>query len=56
MGSSNEAREINSNLGLIKNKIYTIQQHFERDDEDVNACNLRDAYLGKDRVEKTDLV
>lgn len=52
MGNSQEAQEINRNLELIKNKIYTIQQHFERENRLYKASDLRDVYLGKDKTQK----
>lgn len=51
-GNSLEAQEINRQLELIKNKIYTIQQHFQRLEKSYTAADLRDSYLGKDKSQK----
>lgn len=50
LGNSAEAQEINRHLGVIKNKVYSIQQNFERDNESYTATDLRDVLLGKDKT------
>jgi len=52
LGNSIEAQEINRHLSVVKNKIYSIQQNFERDNISYSASNLRDALLGKDKTQK----
>jgi len=49
MGNSIEAREINRHLGVLKNKVYSIQQNFERENQPYSATDLRDVLLGKDK-------
>jgi site-specific recombinase XerD len=50
LGNSAEAQEINRHLGVIKNKVYSVQQNFERDNESYSATDLRDVILGKDKT------
>ncbi len=52
IGNSIEAQGINRQLELIKNKIYTIQQYFDRENKPFSASDLRDVYLGKDKSQK----
>ena len=52
LGNSPEAQEINRHLGVIKNKVYSIQQNFERDNTAYSASDLRDVLLGKDKTQK----
>lgn len=52
LGNSIEAQEINRHLSAVKNKIYSIQQNFERDNISYSVSNLRDAFLGKDKTQK----
>jgi len=52
IGNSIESQGINRQLELIKNKIYTIQQYFDRDNKPFSASDLRDVYLGKDKSQK----
>jgi integrase len=52
IGNSIVSQEINRELGIIKNKIYSIQQQFQRTEKEYNAFDLRDAYLGKDKTQK----
>lgn len=52
LGNSIEAQEINKHLSVIKNKVYSIQQNFERDDQSYSASDLRDVLLGKDKTKK----
>lgn len=50
LGNSAEAQEINRHLGVIKNKVYSVQQNLERDNESYSATDLRDVILGKDKT------
>lgn len=52
LGNSATAQEINRHLAVIKNKVYSIQQNFERDNLNYSATTLRDATLGKDKTQK----
>lgn len=52
LGNSMAAQEINRELGVIKNKIYSIQHQFQREEKEYTAIDLRDAYLGKDKTQK----
>ncbi|WP_041249989.1 site-specific integrase [Christiangramia forsetii] len=52
LGNSPEAQEINKYLSVVKNKIYSIQQNFERENIAYSASSLRDALLGKDKTQK----
>ncbi|OBX25729.1 site-specific recombinase XerD [Gelidibacter algens] len=52
LGNSMVAQEINRELGVIKNKIYSIQHQFQREEKEYTAIALRDAYLGKDKTQK----
>ena len=52
LGNSIEAQEINRHLSIIKNKVYSIQQNFERDNQSYSATDLRDVLLGKDKTKK----
>lgn len=52
LGNSAEAQEINRHLGVIKNKVYSIQQNFERDNESYSATDIRNVLLGKDKTKK----
>jgi len=52
IGNSIVSQEINRELGIIKNKIYLIQQQFQRTEKEYNAFDLRDSYLGKDKTQK----
>ncbi|MFD0835939.1 site-specific integrase [Mariniflexile aquimaris] len=52
LGNSATAQEINRHLAVIKNKVYSIQQNFERDNLSYSATTLRDATLGKDKTKK----
>jgi integrase len=51
-GNAIVAQEINRELGIIKNKIYSIQQQFQRTEKEYNSTDLRDAYIGKDKTQK----
>lgn len=52
IGNSIVSQEINRELGIIKNKIYSIQQQFQRTEKEYNSFDLRDSYLGKDKTQK----
>ena len=52
LGNSVASQEINRHLGVIKNKVYSIQQNFERDNQSYSATTLRDAILGNDKTKK----
>lgn len=52
MGNSAEAQEINRHLGVLKNKIYSIQQNFERENTNYSASDLRDVLIGHDKTQK----
>lgn len=52
LGNSVEAQEVNRHLSVLKNKIYSIQQNFERDNLLYSAADLRDILLGKDKTKK----
>lgn len=56
LGNSAQVREVNKHLGVVKNKIYTIQQNFERENKSYSASDLRDVLLGKDKDHKMLLV
>jgi site-specific recombinase XerD len=56
LGNSAECQEINRHLGIIKNKIYLIQQNFERDNELYSASDLRNELLGRNKQHKMLLV
>jgi site-specific recombinase XerD len=52
LGNSITSQEINRELGVIKNRIYAIQQQYQRQEKLYTAINLRDTYLGKDKTQK----
>jgi hypothetical protein len=52
LGNSAEAQEINKHLSVIKNKVYSIQQNFERNNESYSATDIRNVLLGKDKSQK----
>ena len=52
LGNSSENQEINREIDFIRNKIYTIEQKFQRDGTTYTATQLRDVYLGKDKTKK----
>lgn len=52
LGNSSENQEINREIDFIRNKIYTIEQKFQRDGTTYTAAQLRDVYLGKDKTKK----
>src|SRR5690606_7739655 len=52
LGNSVEAQEIKRHLSVIKNKVYSIQQNFERNNKSYSATDLRDVLFGKDKTQK----
>lgn len=56
LGNLAEVQEINRHLVVVKNKIYSIQQNFERENESYSESNLQDVLLGKDKDHKMLLV
>ncbi|RXG11238.1 site-specific recombinase XerD [Leeuwenhoekiella aestuarii] len=52
LGNSAEAQEINRHLSVMKNKVYSIQQNFERENSSYSAFDIRDVLIGKDKTQK----
>ncbi len=52
MGNSPDSQNINQHLSIIRNKVYSIQQNFERENEIYRATDIRDVLLGKDKTQK----
>ncbi|GMN09039.1 site-specific integrase [Croceitalea sp. MTPC9] len=52
LGNSADAKEINQQIHLIKNKIFKIQQEYLRVDKRFDAIDLRDAFIGKGKALK----
>ena len=52
LGNSADAKEINRQIDLIKNKIYKLQQQFLNKDKRYDAVDLRDAYLDRGKALK----
>tara|TARA_R100000306_G_C4379749_1_gene143611 strand:- start:4482 stop:5717 length:1236 start_codon:yes stop_codon:yes gene_type:complete len=52
MGNSPEAQNINQHLSILRNKVYSIQQNFERENETYSVTDIRDVLLGKDKTQK----
>lgn len=52
MGNSPEVQNINQHLSILRNKVYSIQQNFERENETYTATDIRDVLLGKDKSQK----
>jgi len=52
MGNSSDAQNINQHLSILRNKVYSIQQNFERENETYTATDIRDVLLGKDKIHK----
>lgn len=55
-GSSAEAKQINRNLDIIKNRIYDIYQKFLNNNEGISAVKIKDEFLGTNKDEKSILV
>ncbi len=51
-GSSTEAKMINRNLDIMKNRIYEIYQRFLDNGEDISAVKIKNSYLGTDDSKK----
>ena len=56
VGSSAEAKQINRNLDIIKNRIYDVYQRFLDNEEEVTATKIKDEFLGINNVQKTILI
>lgn len=52
MGNSPEVQNINQHLSILRNKVYSIQQNFERENETYTATDIKDALIGKDKTQK----
>jgi len=52
-GSSAEAKQVNRNLDIIKNRIYEIYQRFLSKEEDISAVKIKNEYLGKNENNKS---
>lgn len=52
LGNSQNSQEINREISIITDKIYSIQHQFQREGKSYTALNLRDSYLGKDKSQK----
>ena len=46
-GSSAEAKQVNRNLDIIKNRIYEIYQKFLDNEEDISAEKIKNEYFRK---------
>ncbi len=51
-GNSATAHELNREIDFIRNKIYKIEQEFQRSEKAYTAIDLRDVFLGKDKKYK----
>ena len=51
-GNSATAHELNREIDFIRNKIYKIEQEFQRSEKAYAAIDLRDVFLGKDKKYK----
>ncbi|GGW93413.1 site-specific recombinase XerD [Salegentibacter mishustinae] len=51
-GTSAEAKQVNRNLDIIKNRIYEIYQKFLENGEEITAVNIKDEFLGKNKDDK----
>src|SRR5690606_2236022 len=52
-GSSAEAKQINRNLDIIKNRIYDIYQKFLNNNVGISAVKRKDELLGTNKDEKS---
>ncbi len=52
-GSSIEAKQINRNLDIIKNRIHEIYQRFLDNGEDISAIKIKDEFLGNNKNSKS---
>ncbi len=52
-GSSAEAKQVNRNLDIIKNRIYEIYQKFLDNEEDISAEKIKNEYSGNNSMQKS---
>ena len=52
-GSSIEAKQVNRNLDIIKNRIYEIYQKFLENEEEITAVKIKDEFLGNNKIQKS---
>ncbi len=52
LGNSATAQEVNREIDFIRNKIYKIEQEFQRTEKVYTAIDLRDSFLGRDKKYK----
>lgn len=52
MGNSAETQNINQYLSILRNKVYSIQQNFERENDTYTAIDIRNVLLGNDKTKK----
>jgi len=52
-GSSIEAKQVNRNLDIIKNRIYEIYQKFLDNGEEITAIKIKDEFLGNNDTQKS---
>jgi len=52
-GSSIEAKQVNRNLDIIKNRIYEIYQKFLDNEEEITAVKIKDEFLGNNKIQKS---
>ncbi|WP_299153145.1 site-specific integrase [uncultured Christiangramia sp.] len=52
-GSSIEAKQVNRNLDIIKNRIYEIYQKYLDNEEDISAVKIKDEFLGNNNIHKS---
>ncbi|MFD2586743.1 MULTISPECIES: site-specific integrase [Flavobacteriaceae] len=52
LGNSLASQEMNREISIIRNRIYSIQQNYQRENISYTAFDLRDTYLGKDKTKK----
>lgn len=50
-GYSAEAKQVNRNFEIIKNRIYDIYQRLLEDEEEITAVKIKDEFLGKNLVD-----
>ncbi|MCB7482071.1 site-specific integrase [Christiangramia sediminis] len=53
VGSSIEAKQVNRNLDIIKNRIYEIYQKFLDNGEEITAIKIKDEFLGNNDTQKS---
>jgi len=52
-GSSAEAKQVNRNLDIIKNRIYEIYQRLLDNEEDISAEKIKNEYSGNNNMQKS---